>query len=125
MTTLPPLSAASSSIVNAIKQKAMQISMTGDFDSIAEGYRICSGLAIRSALELASGTGSIRAEDVIDNLRMIADNLDPEITPAAARRAEGRGLIEMLRNPDDYSADAYDDLLDAMNSLLEQLTEEE
>ena len=126
MSTLPPLSAASSAIVDAVKSRAMEISMTGDFEKITEGYRTCAGLAIRSALQLAGGTlGDIRAEDIIENLELIANNLDPKLTRKGSMRIEGKSLIKMMRHPEDYSDDAYDDLLDAMDSLLEQLTEED
>jgi hypothetical protein len=126
MTTLPPLSAASSAIVEAVKNKAMEISMTGDLEKVIEGYRTCAGLSIRSALQLAGGIDtSIRAEDVIENLKLIADNLDPKMTRKGMMRIEGKNLIKMMRTPEDYSDDAYDSLVDAMDSLLEQLTDEE
>jgi hypothetical protein len=126
MSNLPPLSAASSAIVEAVKNKAMEISMTGDLEKVIEGYRTCAGLSIRSALQLAGGIDtSIRAEDVIENLKLIADNLDPKMTRKGMMRIEGKNLIKMIRTPEHYSDDTYDSLVDAMNSLLEQLTDEE
>lgn len=126
MTTLPPLCAAGAAIVDAVKRQAMEISMAGDFDKVADGYRTCAGLSIRSALQLAGGLdNSIRPEDVIENLKILADNLDPKMTPKMGMKIEGKKIIDMLRSEEDYSLDAYHSLLDAMDSLIEQLSEEE
>ena len=124
MSNLPPLSAASHAIVESVKQKAMEISMTGDIGKVLEGYRECAGLVLKNALQLAGANGSdkLNDEDVIENLHLIANNLSPKITPIAAMRFEGKKIVEILR---EGVNDDYDSFLDALDSLIEQLTEED
>jgi hypothetical protein len=126
MSNLPPLSAASHAIVESVKQKAMQISMTGGIEKVLEGYRECAGLVLNNALQLAGANepASILAEDAIENLRLIANNLSPKITPKLSMRYEGQKILSILREDGD-SNESYDSYLDALESLIDQLTEDE
>lgn len=99
--------------------------MTGDIEKVLEGYRECAGLVLKNALQLAGASDSvgIRAEDIIENLQLIADNLSPKITRKQSMRLEGKQILKMLRS-EELSEESYDAFLDAMDSLIEQLTEE-
>ena len=123
MSNLPPLSAASDAIVKAVLAKTIEIQSSGNLSAIADGYRVCSALSIRSALQLAGHGASIRAEDIIENLVSIVDNLDPEMTKNQRIRMEASKSIELI---DDYTDGGYEvsHALDALKSIIDQLTEE-
>jgi hypothetical protein len=105
MTTLPPLSAASDAVVKAILAKTVEIQSSGDLSAIADGYRVCAALTIRTALQIATGTGPIRAEDVLENLQAIANNLDPEVTAKERLKNKADAALEIL---EDYATDSYE-----------------
>jgi hypothetical protein len=123
MSNLPPLSVASDAIVKAVLAKTIEIQSSGNLSLIADGYRVCSALSIRSALQLAGHGASIRAEDIIENLVSIVDNLDPEMTKSQRIRMEASKAIELI---DDYNDGGYEvsHALDALKSIIDQLTEE-
>ena len=123
MSYLPPLSAASDAIVKAVLAKTVEIQSSGDLSAIADGYRVCAALSIRSALQLAGHGASIRAEDIIENLVSIVDNLDPEMTKNQRIRMEASKAIELI---DDYTENEYEvaHALDSLKSIIDQLTEE-
>ena len=78
---------------------------------------------LRSALQLAGHGGPIRAEDIIENLESIADNLDPVLTKNHLLRMEASRAIELI---DDYTDNQYEvgHALDALKSIIDQLTED-
>lgn len=123
MSYLPPLSAASDAVLKSVIAKTIEIQSSGDLSVIAEGYRVCAALSIRSALQLAGHGAAIRAEDIIENLVSIADNLDPVITKGERLRREASKAIELI---DDYSDNDYEvgHALDALKSIIEELTED-
>ena len=123
MSNLPPLSVASDAIVKAVLSKTIEIQSSGNLSAIADGYRVCAALSIRSALQLAGHGASIRAEDIIENLVSIVDNLDPEMTKNQRIRMEASKSIELI---DDYTDGGYEvsHALDALKSIIDQLTEE-
>ena len=123
MSNLPPLSAASDAIVKAVLAKTIEIQSSRNLSAIADGYRVCAALSIRSALQLAGHGASIRAEDIIENLVSIVDNLDPEMTKNQRIRIEASKSIELI---DDYTDGGYEvgHALDALKSIIDQLTEE-
>ena len=123
MSNLPPLSAASDAIVKAVLAKTIEIQSSRNLSAIADGYRVCAALSIRSALQLAGHGASIRAEDIIENLVSIVDNLDPEMTKNQRIRMEASKAIELI---DDYTENEYEvaHALDALKSIIDQLTEE-
>ena len=123
MSNLPPLSVASDAIVKAVLAKTIEIQSSRNLSAIADGYRVCAALSIRSALQLAGHGASIRAEDIIENLVSIVDNLDPEMTKSQRIRMEASKAIELI---DDYNDGGYEvsHALDALKSIIDQLTEE-
>lgn len=123
MSNLPPLSAASDAIVKAVLAKTIEIQSSRNLSAIADGYRVCAALSIRSALQLAGHGASIRAEDIIENLVSIVDNLDPEMTKNQRIRMEASKSIELI---DDYTDGGYEvsHALDVLKSIIDQLTEE-
>ena len=123
MSNLPPLSVASDAIVKAVLAKTIEIQSSGDLSLVADGYRVCSALSIRSALQLAGHGAAIRAEDIIENLVSIVDNLDPQLTKNQRIRMEADKAIELI---DDYTENEYEvaHALDALKSIIDQLTEE-
>ena len=123
MSYLPPLSAASDAIVKAVLAKTIEIQSSRNLSAIADGYRVCAALSIRSALQLAGHGASIRAEDIIENLVSIVDNLDPEMTKNQRIRMEASKAIELI---DDYTENEYEvaHALDSLKSIIDQLTEE-
>ena len=123
MSNLPPLSAASDAIVKAVLAKTIEIQSSGNLSLIADGYRVCAALSIRSALQLAGHGAPIRAEDIIENLVSIVDNLDPEMTKNQRIRMEADKAIELI---DDYTDGGYEvsHALDSLKSIIDQLTEE-
>jgi hypothetical protein len=123
MSYLPPLSAASDAVVKAVLAKTVEIQSSGDLAAIADGYRVCAALSIRSALQLAGHGAAIRTEDIIENLVSIADNLDPVLTKKQQIRREASKAIEVI---DDYTDNEYEvsHALDALKSIIDQLTEE-
>ena len=123
MSNLPPLSAASDAIVKAVLAKTIEIQSSRNLSAIADGYRVCAALSIRSALQLAGHGASIRAEDIIENLVSIVDNLDPEMTKNQRIRMEASKAIELI---DDYTENEYEvaHALDSLKSIIDQLTEE-
>ena len=122
MSNLPPLSVASDAIVKAVLAKTVEIQSSGDLSLVADGYRVCSALSIRSALQLAGYGAAIRAEDIIENLVSIVDNLDPQLTKNQRIRMEADKALELI---DDY-ADGYEvsHAVDALKSIIDQLTED-
>lgn len=122
MSNLPPLSAASDAVVKAVLAKTVEIQSRGDLSLIADGYRVCAALSIRSALQLAGHGAKIRAEDIIENLVSIADNLDPVLTKNQRIRMEASKAIELI---DDYAENEYEvnHALDALKSIIDELTE--
>ena len=122
MYNLPPLSAASDAVVKAVLAKTVEIQSRGDLSLIADGYRVCAALSIRSALQLAGHGAKIRAEDIIENLVSIADNLDPVLTKNQRIRMEASKAIELI---DDYTENEYEvgHALDALKSIIDELTE--
>jgi hypothetical protein len=122
MSNLPPLSAASDAVVKAVLAKTVEIQSRGDLSLIADGYRVCAALSIRSALQLAGHGAKIRAEDIIENLVSIADNLDPVLTKNQRIRMEASKAIELI---DDYAENEYEvnHALDALKSIIYELTE--
>lgn len=123
MSHLPPLSAASNSVLKTVLAKVTEIQMSGDLAAISDGYRSCCALTIRSALQLAGHGAAIRPEDIIENLEQIADNLEPEITKGERMRREAAKAIELIA---DYSDNEYEvsHALDALKSIIDELTEE-
>ena len=123
MSNLPPLSVASDAIVKAVLAKTIEIQSSGNPSLIADGYRVCAALSIRSALQLAGHGASIRAEDIIENLVSIVDNLDPEMTKGQRLRMEADKALELI---DDYADGGYEvsHAVDALKSIIDQLTEE-
>jgi hypothetical protein len=123
MSNLPPLSAASDAVVKAVLAKTIEIQSSGNLSLVADGYRVCAALSIRSALQLAGHGASIRAEDIIENLVSIANNLDPALTKNQRMRMEASKAIELI---DDYSDNEHEvsHALDALRSIINQLTEE-
>jgi hypothetical protein len=123
MSNLPALSAASDAIVKAVLAKTVEIQSSGNLALIADGYRVCAALSIRSALQLAGHGAPIRAEDIIENLVSIVDNLDPEMTKNQRIRMEASKSIELI---DDYTDGGHEvtHALDALKSIIDQLTEE-
>lgn len=123
MSYLPPLSAASDAIVKAVLAKTVEIQSSGDLSAIADGYRVCAALVLRSALQLAGHGAPVRAEDIIENLELIADNLDPVLTRNHLLRMEASKAIELI---DDYTDNQYEvgHALDALKSIIDQLTED-
>jgi hypothetical protein len=122
MSNLPPLSAASDAVLKTVLAKTIEIQASGDLSLISDGYRICSALAIRSALQMAGYGAPVRAEDILENLERIADNLHPQLTPAERYRQEASQAIELI---EDYSTD-YSEIshaLDSLRSIVYQLTE--
>ena len=122
MSNLTPLSAASDAVVKAVLAKTVEIQSRGDLSLIADGYRVCAALSIRSALQLAGHGAKIRAEDIIENLVSIADNLDPVLTKNQRIRMEASKAIELI---DDYAENEYEvnHALDALKSIIYELTE--
>ena len=122
MSNLPPLSAASDAVVKAVLAKTVEIQSRGDLSLIADGYRVCAALSIRSALQLAGHGAKIRAEDIIENLVSIADNLDPVLTKNQRISMEASKAIELI---DDYTENEYEvgHALDALKSIIDELTE--
>ena len=122
MSNLPPLSAASDAVVKAVLAKTVEIQSRGDLSLIADGYRVCAALSIRSALQLAGHGAKIRAEDIIENLVSIADNLDPVLTKNQRIRMEASKAIELI---DDYAENEYEvnHALDALKSIIYELTD--
>jgi len=123
MSNLPPLSAASDAIVKAVLAKTVEIQSSGSLSLVADGYRVCAALSIRSALQLAGHGAPIRAEDIIENLVSIVDNLDPEMTKNERMRMETENCIELIH---DYTEGSYEVVhaLDALKSIIYQLTED-
>ena len=123
MSNLPPLSAASDAVLKAVLAKTVEIQSSGDLAAIADGYRVCTALSIRSALQLAGHGAAIRAEDIIENLVSIADNLDPVVTYSERLRREASKAIELI---DDYTDNNYEvsHALDALKSIIDELTED-
>jgi hypothetical protein len=123
MSNLPALSAASDAIVKAVLAKTVEIQSSGNLSLVADGYRVCAALSIRSALQLAGHGAPIRAEDIIENLVSIVDNLDPEMTKNERMRMETENCIELIH---DYTEGSYEVVhaLDALKSIIYQLTEE-
>lgn len=123
MSNLPPLSVASDAIVKAVLAKTIEIQSSRNLSAIADGYRVCAALSIRSALQLAGHGASIRAEDIIENLVSIVDNLDPEMTKNQRIRMEASKSIKLI---DDCTDGGYgvSHALDALKSIIDQLTEE-
>ena len=123
MSNLPPLSAASDAVLKVVLAKTVEIQSSGDLSVIADGYRVCTALSIRSALQLAGHGAAIRAEDIIENLVSIADNLDPVITKGERLRREASKAIELI---DDYTDNEYEvgHALDALKSIIEELTQD-
>lgn len=124
MSYLPPLSAASDAILKSVIAKTVEIQSSGNLAAIADGYRVCTAMSIRSALQLAGHGAAIRAEDIIENLVSIADNLDPVITKGERLRREAAQAIELI---DDYTENEYEvgHALDALKSIIEELTEDQ
>jgi hypothetical protein len=122
MSNLPPLSAASDAVVKAVLAKTVEIQSSGNISLFADGYRICAALSIRSALQLAGHGAPVRAEDIIENLVSIADNLDPQLTKNQRIRMEADKALELI---DDY-ADGHEvsHAVDALKSIIDQLTKE-
>ena len=123
MSNLPPLSAASDAIVKAVLAKTIEIQSSGNFSLVADGYRVCAALSIRSALQLAGHGASIRAEDIIENLVSIVDNLDPQLTQGQRLRLEADKALGVI---DDYNFGGHEvsHAVDALKSIIDQLTEE-
>lgn len=123
MSYLPPLSVASDAILKSVIAKTVEIQSSGDLAAISDGYRVCTAMSIRSALQLAGHGAAIRAEDIIENLVSIADNLDPVITKGERLRREASKAIELI---DDYTDNEYEvgHALDALKSIIEELTED-
>ena len=123
MSNLPPLSAASDAVLKVVLAKTVEIQSSGDLATIADGYRVCTALSIRSALQLAGHGAAIRAEDIIENLVSIADNLDPVVTYSERLRREASKAIELI---DDYTDNNYEvsHALDALKSIIDELTED-
>jgi hypothetical protein len=123
MSNLPALSAASDAIVKAVLAKTIEIQSSGNLSLVADGYRVCAALSIRSALQLAGHGAPIRAEDIIENLVSIVDNLDPEMTKNERMRMETENCIELIH---DYTEGSYEVVhaLDALKSIIYQLTED-
>ena len=123
MSNLPPLSAASDAVLKVVLAKTVEIQSSGDLATIADGYRVCTALSIRSALQLAGHGAAIRAEDIIENLVSIADNLDPVVTKGERLRREASKAIELI---DNYTDNEYEvgHALDALKSIIEELTQD-
>lgn len=123
MSNLPPLSVASDAVVKAVLAKTIEIQSSGNLSLIADGYRVCAALSIRSALQLAGHGAWVRAEDILENLVSIADNLDPQLTKNQRMRMEADKALELI---DDFGPDGHEvsHAIDALKSIIDQLTEE-
>ena len=123
MSNLPSLSVASDAVFKAVLSKTIEIQSSGDLSLIADGYRVCSALAIRSAMQLAGYGSPVAAGDIIDNLAAIADNLDPQLTENQRTRAEAEKAIESLLEYTDGSYDG-DEAVESLRAIIKRLTQD-
>jgi hypothetical protein len=123
MSNLPALSVASDAVVKAVLAKTIEIQSSGNLSLIADGYRVCSALAIRSALQLAGLGAAVTTGDIVDNLVAIADNLDPQLTENQRTRIEAEKAIESLL---EYTEDSDDgnDAIEDLRAIIKRLTQD-
>lgn len=124
MNNLPPLSVASHSIIQSVVSTAGQIQynlMTGASTDLEGGYRECCATMLRLALKVSGHGDPVRAEDVLENLTKIADNLYPELTERDKLRLQAEEAIrtiELESTDTDASICAIETLKDVIYDLL-------
>lgn len=83
-------------IVSAAQEKAAEISATGDFAAIQDGYRACSALVLRLAIESSTiahpNNESLQVEHLDEILQALENN-----TPGKDKKAIVNQISDLLQ----------------------------